>query len=35
LDEKKLFSEIFLEYNHPIPNLPEAETNWKFGNSEI
>lgn len=35
LNEEKLFSEIFLEYNHPIPNLPEAETNWKFGTSEI
>lgn len=31
LDEHKLFSDIFLDYNIKIPALPAAECNWKFG----
>ena len=35
LDEHKLFSDIFLDYNVAIPALPQAETNWKYGSEEI
>lgn len=35
LDEHKLFSDIFLDYNVVIPALPETETNWKYGPEEI
>jgi hypothetical protein len=31
LDEHKLFSDIFLDYNVVVPALPAAECNWKFG----
>jgi hypothetical protein len=31
LDEQKLFSDIFLDYNYAIPPLPKAECNWAFG----
>jgi hypothetical protein len=30
LDENKLFSDIFLDYNVVIPPLPKAECNWKY-----
>lgn len=35
LDEHKLFSDIFLDYNVLIPALPAAEFNWKFGPEPI
>lgn len=31
LDEEKLFSDIFLDYEVVLPALPQAEVNWKFG----
>ena len=31
LDEKKSAEEIFLDYNVILPELPEAEVNWKYG----
>jgi hypothetical protein len=31
LNEHKLFSDIFLDYNLAIPALPEPQCNWKFG----
>ena len=35
LDEHKVFSDIFLDYNVAVPALPPAETNWKFGSEPI
>jgi len=35
LDEHKMFSDIFLDYNVVVPALPVAEANWKFGEDEI
>ena len=31
LDESKLFSDIFLDYNVKVPPLPQPECSWKFG----
>ena len=31
LDEHKQVSEIFLDYNVIVPEVPEAEVNWKYG----
>jgi hypothetical protein len=31
LDEKKLDSEIFLDYKVTVPALPKAEVNWSYG----
>ena len=30
IDEKKQVSEIFLDYNVVVPELPSAEVNWKY-----
>jgi hypothetical protein len=35
LDESKLFSDIFLDYNVQIPPLPAPESSWKFGFEEF
>jgi hypothetical protein len=35
LDEHKLFSDIFLDYNVAVPALPPAENSWKFGSELI
>ena len=35
LDEHKVFSDIFLDYNVVVPALPVPEVNWKFGNEPI
>lgn len=35
LDEHKLFSDIFLDYNVSVPPLPAHESNWKFGEEPI
>jgi len=31
LDEHKQVAEIFLDYNVVVPDVPEAEVNWKYG----
>jgi hypothetical protein len=35
LDEKKLDSEIFLDYKVVVPALPKAEINWPYGLTEF